>query len=43
MIKSFFDSCSSLEDSLPDLFSAFLFCSLLKAKLLSLSNKIRDF
>jgi hypothetical protein len=32
-IKSFFNSRSSLEDSLPDLCEAFLFCSLLSTKL----------
>ena len=42
MIKSLLNSCSSLKDSLPDLLAAFLFCSLLNAKLYSFSIKILD-
>ena len=42
VIKSLLDSCSSLEDSLPDVLVVFLFCSLLNAKLYSFSNKILD-
>ena len=43
VIKSLLDSCSRLKDSLPDLLAAFLFCSLLNAKLYSFSNRILDF